>query len=222
MQVVSEIDDPFIPMPDDLIVNLHDSRAVVDNLLSTLPQNFAHNLSADSAMGPALQAAFLSMSNLGGKLLLFQAAVPSLGQYPALHQICSSFPDSPAPSCDLSKEPHCIQAEFACPDTGRELIGDSYDKLDRYHQLQSCQLMQQMFCIIGQDYTHRMMSAATYSADLQLSSGARADHVATNMTTVICVEQQVGCKVSPSTFNAGEFSLCILYLNKRTMQELAQ
>lgn len=30
-------------------------------------------------MGPALQAAFLAMQDFGGKLLLFQSAVPSLG-----------------------------------------------------------------------------------------------------------------------------------------------
>ena len=33
----------------------------------------------ESAMGPALQAAFMVMSPIGGKLLLFQSAVPSLG-----------------------------------------------------------------------------------------------------------------------------------------------
>ena len=33
----------------------------------------------DSAMGPALQAAFLMMEALGGKLLLFQTSVPNVG-----------------------------------------------------------------------------------------------------------------------------------------------
>ena len=82
VQVVSELDEVFVPQPDDLIVNLQESRAVVETLLDTLPQNFAQNLSSESAMGPALQGAFLAMSALGGKLLLFQAAVPSLGGFP--------------------------------------------------------------------------------------------------------------------------------------------
>ena len=81
VQVVSELDEVFVPQPDDLIVNLQESRAVVETLLDTLPQNFAQNLSSESAMGPALQGAFLAMSALGGKLLLFQA-VPSLGGSP--------------------------------------------------------------------------------------------------------------------------------------------
>ena len=76
---MAEISEPFVPLPDDLIVNLQESRAVVDAFLDALPNTFSHNQSIESAMGPALQAAFLVMSSLGGKLLLFQAAVPSLG-----------------------------------------------------------------------------------------------------------------------------------------------
>jgi protein transport protein SEC24 len=36
-------------------------------------------LQTDSATGPALQAAFMVMGSIGGKLLLFQAASPSVG-----------------------------------------------------------------------------------------------------------------------------------------------
>ena len=69
-----------MPQPDDLIVNLHESRQVVEAFLESLPNIFAQNLSAESAMGPALQAAFMVMNPLGGKLLLFQSSVPSLGE----------------------------------------------------------------------------------------------------------------------------------------------
>lgn len=44
MQVVAEIEEPFLPLPDDLVVNLHESRAVVEALLDSLPQMFAHNM----------------------------------------------------------------------------------------------------------------------------------------------------------------------------------
>lgn len=77
--VVAEIDDPFVPLPDDLLVNLRESRAVVDALLDSLPQSYGRASQVESAMGPALQAAFLVMNHIGGKLLLFQAAAPSLG-----------------------------------------------------------------------------------------------------------------------------------------------
>ncbi len=44
LQVVAEIEEPFLPLPDDLVVNLHESRAVVEALLDSLPQMFASNM----------------------------------------------------------------------------------------------------------------------------------------------------------------------------------
>lgn len=79
MMVVAEIEDPFVPLPDDLLVNLRESRPLVDALLDSLPQSYGRASQVESAMGPALQAAFLVMNHIGGKLLLFQAAAPSLG-----------------------------------------------------------------------------------------------------------------------------------------------
>lgn len=56
MLVVTELDDPFLPLPDDLLVNLRDSRPVIEALLDALPGGYSNNTSNDSAMGPALQA----------------------------------------------------------------------------------------------------------------------------------------------------------------------
>lgn len=44
----------------------------MEALLEALPANFAASTAVDCATGPALQAAFLVMSHVGGKLLLFQ------------------------------------------------------------------------------------------------------------------------------------------------------
>lgn len=38
MLVVPDLADPFLPVPDDLLVNLVDSRAVVEALLESLEQ----------------------------------------------------------------------------------------------------------------------------------------------------------------------------------------
>ncbi len=43
VQVVADIEESFLPLPDDLLVNLEGSRAVVDALLDSLPQMFAGN-----------------------------------------------------------------------------------------------------------------------------------------------------------------------------------
>jgi protein transport protein SEC24 len=81
MLVVPELDEPFLPLPDDLLANLAECRPAVDALLDALPANWPNaNLQpADSAAGPALQAAFLVMSHLGGKMLLFQGSASTLG-----------------------------------------------------------------------------------------------------------------------------------------------
>lgn len=79
MMVVADLDDPFLPLPDDLLVNLSDSRHVVEALLDSLPSMFEENTNIESAFGPALKAAFMVMSQLGGKLLIFQSTLPSLG-----------------------------------------------------------------------------------------------------------------------------------------------
>lgn len=55
MIVMSEIDDPFIPQPDDLLVNLEESREMVEGFLDSLPQTLSKSNSIESAMGSALQ-----------------------------------------------------------------------------------------------------------------------------------------------------------------------
>ncbi|XP_072957641.1 protein transport protein SEC24 A-like isoform X1 [Typha angustifolia] len=79
MMVVADLDDIFLPLPDDLLVNLSDSRHVVDVFLDSLPNMFQDNVNVESAFGPALKAALMVMSQIGGKLLIFQSTLPSLG-----------------------------------------------------------------------------------------------------------------------------------------------
>ncbi|CAN4083632.1 unnamed protein product [Withania somnifera] len=79
MMVMSDLEDVFVPLPDDLLVNLSESRTVVDAFLDSLPSMFQDNVNLESAFGPALKTAFMVMNQLGGKLLIFQSNLPSLG-----------------------------------------------------------------------------------------------------------------------------------------------
>ncbi|XP_004629423.1 protein transport protein Sec24A isoform X3 [Octodon degus] len=79
MLIISDIDDVFIPMPENLLVNLHESKELVQGLLKTLPQMFTTSLETQSALGPALQAAFKLMSPTGGRMTVFQTQLPTLG-----------------------------------------------------------------------------------------------------------------------------------------------
>ncbi|XP_021738849.1 protein transport protein Sec24-like At3g07100 [Chenopodium quinoa] len=79
MMVVSDVDDIFVPLPDDLLVNLSESRNVVESFLDSLPSMFQDTMNVESAFGPALKAAYMVMNQLGGKLLIFQNTLPSIG-----------------------------------------------------------------------------------------------------------------------------------------------
>jgi len=79
MMVVPEIDELFIPSPEDLLVNLEGSMEVVETLLESLPAMVQHNQSQHSCLGPALEAAKEIIGNQGGRITIFQASRPSLG-----------------------------------------------------------------------------------------------------------------------------------------------
>lgn len=61
MLVVSDIDDVFLPKPNDLLVNLTESRTALEALLGKLNEMFIENHVLGSALGPALQAGFKLM-----------------------------------------------------------------------------------------------------------------------------------------------------------------
>lgn len=53
--------DIFLPCPDNLLVNLSESRGLVEDLLNQLPRLFENNMDTRSALGAALQASFKMM-----------------------------------------------------------------------------------------------------------------------------------------------------------------
>lgn len=104
MMVIADLDELFIPIPDELLVNLSDSREIIETLLDSLPTIHQNARSAETAMGPAIRVAFKLMvrdmlsfcmllkvrgadldamvvqSSVGGKMLVFQSSLPSSGQ----------------------------------------------------------------------------------------------------------------------------------------------
>lgn len=61
MLVVSDIEDVFLPKPNDLLVNIAESRASLEALLGRIGEMFQDNSIMGCAMGPALQAGFKLM-----------------------------------------------------------------------------------------------------------------------------------------------------------------
>lgn len=76
---VGEVSDMFVPNPEDLLVNLEQSRTLIEELLSKLPESQGGTVQTQSALGPALQAAYKLMSPIGGRITVMTTTLPSVG-----------------------------------------------------------------------------------------------------------------------------------------------
>lgn len=79
MMIVSDIQEIFLPCPDNLLVNLNENIELVKDLLQQLPLQFAHNHSPDNALGAAIEAAFKLVGGSGGRVTVFNASLPNVG-----------------------------------------------------------------------------------------------------------------------------------------------
>ncbi|KAL2457291.1 Protein transport protein Sec24-like [Forsythia ovata] len=79
MLIVPDIQDVYTPLESDVIVQLSECRQHLELLLESIPTMFQNNRIGDSAFGAAIKAAYLAMKSTGGKLLVFQSVLPSIG-----------------------------------------------------------------------------------------------------------------------------------------------
>ncbi|XP_074291455.1 protein transport protein SEC24 C-like isoform X2 [Silene latifolia] len=79
MLIVPDIQDVYTPLETDVVVQLSECRQHLELLLENIPTMFQSNMTADSAFGAAVKASFLAMKSTGGKLLVFQSVLPSVG-----------------------------------------------------------------------------------------------------------------------------------------------
>ncbi|PSR85472.1 COPII component protein [Coniella lustricola] len=79
MLVISDLDEPFLPVPTDLLVPLSESRQSIESFLSKLPDMFINNQNNGSCMGSALRAGHKLISPVGGKIVVLTASLPNLG-----------------------------------------------------------------------------------------------------------------------------------------------
>jgi protein transport protein SEC24 len=77
--VVSDLEEPYLPMPSDLLVSLSQCRANIENFLDRLPAMFQNTHVPGFALGSALRSAHKLISPLGGKLTVIGASLPNVG-----------------------------------------------------------------------------------------------------------------------------------------------
>ncbi|CAH0015833.1 unnamed protein product [Clonostachys rhizophaga] len=78
--VVSDLDEPFLPVPHDLLVPLSESRQSIEKFLQKLPEMFQNNQSNGSCMGSALRSGHKLISALGGKIVVLTSSLPTIGE----------------------------------------------------------------------------------------------------------------------------------------------
>ncbi|XVE95488.1 hypothetical protein REPUB_Repub02eG0102100 [Reevesia pubescens] len=79
MLIIPDIQDVYTPLQTDVIVQLSECRQHLELLLENIPTMFQSSKTAESCFGAAIKAAFLAMKSTGGKLLVFQSVLPSVG-----------------------------------------------------------------------------------------------------------------------------------------------
>lgn len=79
MLVVSDLEEPFMPTPEDLIVTMTDCRRNIEGFLNKLQTMFQHTQNGGSAMGAALRAGHKLISPIGGKMTVLTSTLPNMG-----------------------------------------------------------------------------------------------------------------------------------------------
>lgn len=77
--IMIDVEDVFLPCPENLIVNLKEHEDMLKNLLVQLPQMFKDTHDTNCALGAVLQAAYKLVSPTGGRVTVFQTCLPNVG-----------------------------------------------------------------------------------------------------------------------------------------------
>ncbi|KAJ5933314.1 hypothetical protein N7454_005643 [Penicillium verhagenii] len=82
MMVMTDLEEPFLPLSDGLFVDPYESKSVITSLLSRIPSLFAHIKNPEPALLPALNAAYSALQSTGGKIICSLASLPTAGPGP--------------------------------------------------------------------------------------------------------------------------------------------
>ncbi|XP_037133609.1 protein transport protein Sec24C isoform X2 [Syngnathus acus] len=78
MLVVSDVSEMFVPLLDGFLVNVGESRQVIESLLDHIPEMFADTRETETVFGPVIQAGLeaLKAADCSGKLFVFHTSLP--------------------------------------------------------------------------------------------------------------------------------------------------
>lgn len=79
MMVVTDVAEVFLPLLDGFLVNFNESRTVINNLLTQIPEMFADTNESETVFAPVIQAGMeaLKAAECAGKLFVFHSSLPT-------------------------------------------------------------------------------------------------------------------------------------------------
>jgi protein transport protein SEC24 len=79
MMVMTDLEDPFVPLSEGLFVDPYESKDVISSLLHQLPTLFSNIKNPEPALLPTLNAALAALSATGGKIVCSLSTLPTWG-----------------------------------------------------------------------------------------------------------------------------------------------
>ena len=79
MMVMTDLEDPFMPLAEGLFVDPEESKTVITTLLQSIPAMFTMVKNPEPALLPALNAALAALSATGGKVICSLSTLPTWG-----------------------------------------------------------------------------------------------------------------------------------------------
>ncbi|PWY92553.1 Sec23/Sec24 family protein [Aspergillus heteromorphus CBS 117.55] len=79
MMVMTDLEEPFVPLSEGLFVDPYESKNVITSLLQRIPSLFSHVKNPQPALLPALNAALSALKHTGGKIVGTIASLPTWG-----------------------------------------------------------------------------------------------------------------------------------------------
>lgn len=79
MMVMTDLEDPFVPLSDGMFVDPFESKAIITSLLTQLPTLFSQIKNPEPALLPTLNAALAALTATGGKILCSLSVLPTWG-----------------------------------------------------------------------------------------------------------------------------------------------
>ncbi|KAJ5209097.1 hypothetical protein N7449_003476 [Penicillium cf. viridicatum] len=79
MMVMTDMDEPFVPLGEGLFVDPYESKSVITSLLGRIPKIFSSIKNPESALLPTLNSALSALQATGGKIVCAVASLPTCG-----------------------------------------------------------------------------------------------------------------------------------------------